>query len=374
MKDKKIRTPKIILIVIAAVIGCLWLYNMVDVFFNGMFIDWFTANYTTPYMTKDDFYIYQPNWGSVKVLLLQALILVVLICIAAVHLTSRYQSAKKVRESITETSNMIRRYMAGDRDVEEVFPAGYEEIAMQMTAIKNDMQRREQTLKEEVSRKNDLIVYLAHDLKTPLTSVIGYLSLLEEAPDMPAAQKAKYVHISLEKALRLEQLINEFFEITRYNLQQIVLEKERIDLSYMLIQMADEFYPILQGHGNTVQVQAKEGIMIYCDPLKLARVFNNILKNAVAYSYPDTVIEIEVQEREEEIVVLFCNHGRTIPKQKLETIFEKFFRLDSARATNTGGAGLGLAIAKDIVELHGGTIMAESESELTTFTVTLPQS
>ena len=269
---------------------------------------------------------------------------------------------------------MIRRYMAGDRDVEEVFPAGYEEIAMQMTAIKNDMQRREQTLKEEVSRKNDLIVYLAHDLKTPLTSVIGYLSLLEEAPDMPAAQKAKYVHISLEKALRLEQLINEFFEITRYNLQQIVLEKERIDLSYMLIQMADEFYPILQGHGNTVQVQAKEGIMIYCDPLKLARVFNNILKNAVAYSYPDTVIEIEVQEREEEIVVLFCNHGRTIPKQKLETIFEKFFRLDSARATNTGGAGLGLAIAKDIVELHGGTIMAESENELTTFTVTLPQS
>lgn len=114
--------------------------------------------------------------------------------------------------------------------------------------------------------------------------------------------------------------------------------------------------------------------MIYCDPLKLARVFNNILKNAVAYSYPDTVIEIEVQEREEEIVILFRNHGRTIPKQKLETIFEKFFRLDSARATNTGGAGLGLAIAKDIVELHGGTIMAESENELTTFTVTLPQS
>ena len=374
MKDKKIRTPKIILIAIAAVVGCLWLYNMVHIFFKGMFIDWFTANYTTAYMTKDDFYIYQPDWGSVKALLLQALILVVLICIAAVHLTARYQSAKKVRESITETSNMIRRYMERDRDVEEVFPAGYEEIAMQMTAIKTAMQRREQTLKEEVSRKNDLIVYLAHDLKTPLTSVIGYLSLLEEAPDMPAAQKAKYVHISLEKALRLEQLINEFFEITRYNLQQIVLEKERIDLSYMLIQMADEFYPILQGHGNTAQVQAKDGIMIYGDPLKLARVFNNILKNAVAYSYPDTVIEIEVREREKEIVILFRNRGRTIPKQKLETIFEKFFRLDSARATNTGGAGLGLAIAKDIVELHGGTIMAESENELTTFTVTLPQS
>ena len=85
MKDKKIRTPKIILIAIAAVVGCLWLYNMVDVFFNGMFIDWFTANYTTPYMTKDDFYIYQPDWGSVKVLLLQALILVVLI-LSLIHI------------------------------------------------------------------------------------------------------------------------------------------------------------------------------------------------------------------------------------------------------------------------------------------------
>lgn len=94
------------------------------------------------------------------------------------------------------------------------------------------MQRHEQILKEEASRKNDLITYLAHDLKTPLTSVIGYLSLMDEAPDMPEAQKARYVHITLDKACRLEKLINEFFEITRYNLQQIILEKETIDLYY----------------------------------------------------------------------------------------------------------------------------------------------
>lgn len=358
----------------AGVIGCLWLYNTVDYFWNGMFIDWFTANYTTMHMTADGNYIYQPIWGSFKILILQILVIGVLICIGIAYLAARYHARKKVRESISETGSMIRRYMAKELEAEEVFAQGYEEIAMQMAAIKTDMRRREQNLKEEVSRKNDLIVYLAHDLKTPLTSVIGYLSLLEEAPDMPAEQKAKYVHISLEKALRLEQLINEFFEITRYNLQQIVLEKENIDLSYMLIQMADEFYPILHGHGNTAQVQAKDGIMICGDPLKLARVFNNILKNAVAYSYPDTEIEIEVQEREQDIVISFRNHGRTIPKQKLETIFEKFFRLDSARATNTGGAGLGLAIARDIVELHGGTITAESENELTIFTVTLPYS
>ena len=149
------------------------------------------------------------------------------------------------------------------------------------------MQRQEQLQKEAAGRKNDLITYLAHDLKTPLTSVIGYLSLMEEVPEMPAEQRVKYVHITLDKALRLERLINEFFEITRYNLQQIVLEKESLDLSFMLVQMADEFYPILSDHGNTLKLQGtnEESIMVYGDGDKLARVFRNILKNAIAYSY-----------------------------------------------------------------------------------------
>ena len=145
-----------------------------------------------------------------------------------------------------------------DREAGEVFPPEYAEISVQMAEIKSSIQRHEQTIKEEAARKNDLITYLAHDLKTPLTSVVGYLSLLEEAPDMPEEQKAKYVHITLDKALRLEKLINEFFEITRYNLQQIVLEKETVDLTFMLVQMTDEFYPILQEHNNTIRVELPE--------------------------------------------------------------------------------------------------------------------
>ena len=124
------------------------------------------------------------------------------------------------------------------------------------------MQRHEQILKEEAARKNDLIAYLAHDLKTPLTSVIGYLSLLDEAVDMPTPQRAKYVSITLDKAKRLEKLINEFFEITRYNLQGIVLEKETIDLYYMLVQMTDEFYPLLQAHQNTTELDVDEEMTI----------------------------------------------------------------------------------------------------------------
>ena len=189
---------------------------------------------------------------------------------------------------------------------------------------------------------------------------------------MPAEQKAKYVGITLEKACRLEELINEFFEITRFNLQTIQLDKSEINLSYMLLQMTDEFYPMLSPQGKQAVVRADENITVFADADKLARVFNNILKNAVAYSYDNTAIKVTATRRQDKVVITFENQGKTIPKQKLDTIFEKFFRMDYARSSHTGGAGLGLAIAKEIVRAHGGEIYAESENEKTKFTVVLP--
>lgn len=243
-----------------------------------------------------------------------------------------------------------------------------------LNQIKNYLEKQKKAALDAEQRKNDLVVYLAHDIKTPLTSVIGYLSLLDEAPDMPPEQKAKYVGITLEKAYRLEQLINEFFEITRFNLQTIVLNKEKINLLFMLQQMADEFYPMLTPHqGKQVSVNVPDGLTLWGDADKLARVFNNILKNAIAYSFENSVIDICAQQQDENIIITFTNQGNPIPREKLETIFEKFFRLDTSRSTNTGGAGLGLAIAKEIVNAHGGNVFVKSNTEKTVFTVVLPQ-
>jgi two-component system sensor histidine kinase VanS len=239
--------------------------------------------------------------------------------------------------------------------------------------IKNILEKQKKAALDAEQRKNDLVVYLAHDIKTPLTSVIGYLSLLDEAPDMPPKQKAKYVGITLEKAYRLEQLINEFFEITRFNLQTIFLNKGKINLLFMLQQMADEFYPMLTPQRKQVSVNIPDGLTLWGDADKLARVFNNILKNAIAYSYENGVINISAEEQDKNIVINFTNHGNPIPQEKLETIFKKFFRLDTSRSTNTGGAGLGLAIAKEIVNAHGGNIFVQSNTEKTVFTVVLPQ-
>lgn len=226
--------------------------------------------------------------------------------------------------------------------------------------------------KEAEQRKNDLIVYLAHDLKTPLTSVIGYLSLLRDEPEISPELRARYTGVALDKALRLEDLINEFFDITRFNLTAISLEKENVDLTRLIEQSAFEFEPVLQEKGLRWKLELEKELSLSADGDKLARVFDNLMRNAVNYSYPDSEISVSLKRREGWALAQIKNRGKTIPPEKLSRIFEQFFRLDSSRSSSTGGAGLGLAIAREIVEKHGGTIRAESAEESVCFTVELP--
>lgn len=377
LKIKISKTATLIGACILGIAACFGLYYLVDKVWNGFFVDWFTAKYMNTHEVYSadvgkDILVTEPLWSELKVFILTVLIIIVLICIAITFAVANLHAKAEVRKSITATSVMLHDFMIEEKGNIDIFPKEYAEISAQMSEIKSTMQRHEQMLKEEASRKNDLIAYLAHDLKTPLTSVIGYLALLDEAQDMPIEQKTKYVNIALSKALRLEKLINEFFDITRYNLQQIDLEKESINLCHMLVQMTDEFYPLLNAHGNQTEVCVDEDVTVYGDSMKLARVFNNILKNAIYYSYPDTTIKIWAESTDTDVWIYFCNKGKTIPAGKLNSIFEKFFRMDEARSTNTGGAGLGLAIAKEIIALHGGKITAESENESTTFRISLP--
>ena len=252
------------------------------------------------------------------------------------------------------------------------FPKNYSDIEIKLRDIRLDVLGSKQAAAEAESRKNDLVMYLAHDLKTPLTSVIGYLTLLHECPELSTPQKARYVGIALDKAYRLEQLINEFFEITRFDINSVSLEKNRIDLNMMLSQITDEFYPMLTERNLTVDIDIEEPIVMFADSDKIARVFDNLLKNAVNYSYENTTIRIGARVRDDQVIIKFRNKSDIIAPEKLERLFEKFYRADSSRGTSTGGSGLGLAISKQITELHGGTIKAQSTVDYTDFTVILP--
>ena len=243
-----------------------------------------------------------------------------------------------------------------------------------LNSVKQTLADRKMETALAEQRKDELVMYLAHDIRTPLTSVIGYLNLLEEDPNMPPEQRAARVHIALEKAYRLETMVNEFFEITKYKSQKITLSKETIDLYYMLVQLSDELSPVLAPRGNTVTLHLDENLTIEADPEKLARVFNNILKNAASYSFPHTEIVISAEKLEHEVIIRFQNSGEDIPNEALASLFDKFYRVDQSRSSDTGGTGLGLAIAKEIVTLHGGAISASSKNHVVTFTISLPLS
>jgi len=259
-----------------------------------------------------------------------------------------------------------------DRDLEIRLPAEMVEVENKLNTVRKTLIKRKEEVQLAERRKNELVMYLAHDIRTPLTSVIGYLNLLEDMPDMPMDKRVKYLNITLEKSYRLEMLINHFFEITRYNSGQIKLNESKIDLYYMLVQMIDEFYPALKAKGNSTLLEADEGITLYADPIEMARVFNNLLKNAVNYSYPNSEILLSAKEKEDMIIIEFKNSCKTIPKNKLSELFNKFYRIDENRSSDTGGSGLGLSIAKEIITLHNGTLSVESENETVIFTVSLP--
>lgn len=260
-----------------------------------------------------------------------------------------------------------------DKNVEYInLPPEMVEVEKKLNHFKTEAIKNERLARENEQKKDELILYLAHDIKTPLTSMIGYLSLLSEIKDMPQEQRNRYIDIALDKSYRLEDLINELFDVARFNSEKIVLEKEEINLNLMLEQIADDFYPTLKEMNKKINFTSDEKTILYADSDKLSRVFNNLIKNAVNYSKENTDIDISILNKENQATVKITNKGKQIPKEKLDKIFEKFYRLDSSRTSKTGGSGLGLAIAKEIVELHGGRIYAESDMKETTFSVILP--
>lgn len=246
-------------------------------------------------------------------------------------------------------------------------------LEVELNKIRMNVLENKNRVEDEENKRNDLIMYMAHDLKTPLTSVIGYLTLLSDEKKISKEMRDRYIDIALDKALRVEELTNQFFEITRYSLYEMELSKKDIDLTLLLEQLIDECYPMLQERKLNLEFKYENKINYFGDGNLLARAFGNLIKNAINYSHPSSKIEILIEEKDKEIELIFKNEGDKIPDYKLERIFEKFYRSQEARTSKTGGAGIGLAITKDIIELHGGTIKVKNDDNYIIFTIKIPR-
>ena len=281
-----------------------------------------------------------------------------------------YRFISKYVDSINEVYNSLDKIIQEDNETIKL-PSEVNQFAEKINEIKYNYIITKKNERDAEQKKNDLIMYMAHDLKTPLTSIIGYLTLLTDEKEIPKNLQEKYMNIALKKALRVEELTNQFFDITRYNLHSMPITKQNIDLSFLLEQLVEESYPMLQEKNLECILNKPKSIPFVGDGDKLARAFGNLLKNAISYSYPDTTIQIDIKEENDIIQIIFKNKGDKIPEYKLEKIFDKFYRIDEARTSSTGGAGLGLAITKQIIELHDGKIYVKNDDEFIEFYIEL---
>lgn len=246
-------------------------------------------------------------------------------------------------------------------------------IADSINRMADTVETMKQKEQEAEETKNELITNVAHDLRTPLTSIIGYIDIVNNMPDLSEKQRSEYLKITWEKARKLEKLINELFSFTKISYGGMPMHMEKIDVIKMLEQEADELYPTFKENELECLLETDaDSCMIMADGEQLVRVFDNLLGNAIKYGRYGKIIRIRTLTENTQIQIQIVNYGSVIPAENLPFLFEKFYKVDTSRQPSSEGTGLGLAIAKSIVESHGGSISARSSFEGTVFEVVLP--
>ncbi len=247
------------------------------------------------------------------------------------------------------------------------------DIAQQLNTMAAQIRKLREQERQTEQSKNELITNVAHDLRTPLTAILGYLELLSNPQMLSADKRDHYLSIALQKAKHLQHMIEELFGFTKLNHDALPLQPSSLDIVKLLAQLLDEFYPLFARNRLSYEyVPSVDSLTINGDGNLLARLFDNLISNAIQYGKEGKLIRVILAKRESHVSVQIINYGIVIPPDALEKIFEKFYRADSSRSSNTGGTGLGLAIAQNIAELHGGSITAKSDLDGTVFQVTLP--
>ena len=269
------------------------------------------------------------------------------------------------------TGAVAESLQLGDAPAAEVvLPKRLGLLQTKLNDINKELRLWKYALRESEQRKDDLVVYLAHDIRTPLTSVLGYLELVTEHPELPEKDRMNYTGIALRKARRMQTLVEELFEITRFNVSQIELDKHSVNASVFINQLAEEAAPLFAERDISMRVENDGVDTLFIDGDKVARCIENILGNAAHYTPPGESVTIRMEPAGEgHTRIMVSNTGQEISQEKLSRFFEKFYRGDEARQSGSGGSGLGLAIAKNLIEAHGGSITACNKDQITTFTI-----
>lgn len=278
---------------------------------------------------------------------------------------------EELKRLIDEVSNMKSDDLKGEIKVNE-FTLEIKGLSQNINDLVKDLKNITFEEKKAQKTKNDLITNVSHDLRTPLTSIIGYLNLIEEDKYKDEVELRYYTNSAYKKAKKLKLLIDDLFELTKYQNDGIYLNLQTVDFIEMIWQLISDFQFELESKSLKINTDfCEEKIFIKCDPLKLSRAFENLLSNSIKYSEMKSVIDIKISASEENAIFSIKNHGEQISELDLEHIFDRFFRVDKARNSEINGSGLGLCITKSIIDLHNGKISARSNRGIIEFEVIL---
>lgn len=305
---------------------------------------------------------------------LYSLILFILIGIVAFAITFIFLERRR-NNYIEDIYAGIERMSKGDLTT-KLDINGDDELslmAFNINIMQDTINKLIESEKESEKSKNELITNIAHDLRTPLTSIIGYLEILVNNYNISDEKKKEYINIAFEKSKKLEILIEDLFSFTKMNYgDELIVNRERIDIVELLNQLISELYPLFEKNDMECSLQTNVNkLMLNLDPKLIVRLFENLINNAIKYGKDgkNIVVKIKNNKKLENVEISIINFGRLIPEESLKKIFDKFYRVDNSRTSETGGTGLGLAIAKSIVELHNGDISVKSDSAGTEFKV-----
>ena len=318
-------------------------------------------------MSVQNFTLSQSTALDVFVIMIFTVLLLLMYFILISHSFVTY-----VREIISG----IERMKNGDF-TEEIPVRGedeFSEIADSINEMSRNLSQNMESQKVAERTKDELITNVAHDLRTPLTSILGYLDLLTQGDFLTDDQRQKYLSIVSNKARQLETLVKDLFDYTRYDKDKVKIKKEILDLNLFMPQIVDEFYPSFVDNQLECRTDFYDGALnIEGNGDVLARAIGNLMSNAIKYGAEGKLVEVKTGRMDKMAFVAVINYGKIIPEEDLDKIFDKFYRVESSRSLKTGGTGLGLAIAKNIVTLHDGKIWATSDESGTRFQIELPE-
>lgn len=287
---------------------------------------------------------------------------------------SMNQLSREWNHYLTDITRGLEAIAKGqfDHPIPEIVGNKLGEVAHSINQMRVQLKQSIAEERRAEKTKNDLITGVSHDLRTPLTSILGFLEVIEEDRYQDEVEMRYYVNIAYEKSLTLRRLIDELFEYTRIN-NGMPLDMRELDLAGLLRQLAEEFVPATENADMEIRLHIpEEGCGIHADGGLLVRAYENLIANAIQYGQRGKYIDIHVTQEAEALVVRIQNYGDHIPEQDLPFIFERFYRAERSRSKQTGGTGLGLAITKSIVEVHGGSITARSSKKVTFFETRFP--